>query len=103
MSSRRDFLSTAWAAAGAGAAVAGAAVLGRALAGAPDPVRTVELPAELLKRAEESGGLVHEGLLVRGWTVPDARRDAVADALGDTGGYTIGEGGKVVKRSIGFG
>lgn len=66
MSSRRDFLSAAWGAAGAAAAVAGAAVLGRALAGSPKPERTVALPPDLLKRAEESGGLVHEGLLVRG-------------------------------------
>lgn len=66
MSSRRDFLSTAWAAAGAGAAVAGVAVLGRALAGAPGPERTVELSADVLKRAEAAGGLVHEGLFVRG-------------------------------------
>ena len=66
MSSRRDFLSTAWAAAGAGAAVAGGAALGRALAGTPEPGRTVELSAALLKEAEERGGLVHEGLLVRG-------------------------------------
>ena len=66
MSSRRDFLSSAWAAAGAGAAIAGVGALGRALSGAPDPVRTVELPTTLLKRAEAEGGLVHEGLLVRG-------------------------------------
>ena len=66
MSSRRDFLSTAWAAAGAGAALAGAGALGRALSGAREAVRTVELPADLLKRAEAAGGLVHEGLLVRG-------------------------------------
>lgn len=66
MSSRRDFLSTAWEAAGAGAALAGAGALGRALSGTPEAVRTVELPADLLKRAEAEGGLVHEGLLVRG-------------------------------------
>ena len=66
MSSRRDFLSIAWAAAGAGAAVAGAAAVGKALSGSPEAERTVELPADLLKRAEESGGVVHEGLLVRG-------------------------------------
>ncbi|TKD04357.1 HEAT repeat domain-containing protein [Polyangium fumosum] len=46
---------------------------------------------------------VAEGLLVRGWTIPEDRRDAVADALGDTGGYTVGEGGKIVKRSLRFG
>lgn len=46
---------------------------------------------------------IAEGLLLRGWTIPEAKRDAVADALSDTGGYTIGEGGKIVKRSIGFG
>jgi len=66
VSSRRDFLGAAWAAAGAGAAVAGAAVLGRALSGTPEEARTVELPVELLERAEKAGGLVHEGLLVRG-------------------------------------
>lgn len=66
MSSRRDFLSTAWAAAGAGVAVAGAAALGRALSGAPSPGRSVELTPDLLKRAEAAGGLVHEGLFVRG-------------------------------------
>ncbi len=66
MSSRRDFLSGAWAAAGAGAAVAGAVVLGKALSGSPEEARTVELPEELLKRAERDGGLVHDGLLVRG-------------------------------------
>lgn len=66
MSSRRDFLSASWGAAGAAAAVAGVAALGRALSGSPSPDRTVELSADLLKRAEESGGLVHEGLLVRG-------------------------------------
>lgn len=66
MSSRRDFLSTAWAAAGAGAAMAGAAVVGKALTGSPDEVHTVELPVALLERAEKAGGLVHEGLLVRG-------------------------------------
>ena len=66
MSSRRDFLSAAWAAAGAGAAVAGAAAVGRALSGSPEAVRTVELSPDLLKKAEATGGLVHEGLLVRG-------------------------------------
>jgi cytochrome b6-f complex iron-sulfur subunit len=66
LSSRRDFLSIAWAAAGAGAAVAGAAAVGKALSGSPEAERTVDLPPELLKRAEESGGIVHEGLLVRG-------------------------------------
>lgn len=66
MSSRRDFLSDAWAAAGAGAAALGVAAIGEALSGSPAPSRTVELGADLLKRAEESGGLVHEGLLVRG-------------------------------------
>lgn len=66
MSSRRDFLSASWGAAGAAAAVAGVAALGRALAGSPAPERTVALSADLLKRAEESGGLVYEGLLVRG-------------------------------------
>ena len=66
MSSRRDFLSTAWAAAGAGAAVAGAAALGKALSGSPDVARTLELSADLLKKAEADGGLVHEGLFVRG-------------------------------------
>jgi len=66
VSSRRDFLSNAWAAAGAAAAVAGAGALGRALSGSPAPGRSVELTADLLKRAEASGGLVHEGLLVRG-------------------------------------
>jgi cytochrome b6-f complex iron-sulfur subunit len=66
LSSRRDFLSIAWAAAGAGAAVAGVAAVGKALSGSREAERTVELPADLLKRAEESGGVVHEGLLVRG-------------------------------------
>ena len=66
MSSRRDFLSGAWAAAGAGAAIAGVAAVGKALSGSPAPSRTVELSPELLKKAAESGGLVHEGLLVRG-------------------------------------
>ena len=61
MSSRRDFLSVAWAAAGAGAAAAGVAVVSKALSGSPEEVRTVELPTDLLKRAEESGGVVHEG------------------------------------------
>jgi len=46
---------------------------------------------------------IAEGLLVRGWTIPDVKRDVVADALSDTSGYTIGEGGKIVKRSMGFG
>ena len=66
MSSRRDFLSAAWAAAGAGAAAAGVAAVAQALADAPRDERTVELPADLLRKAEEDGGLVHEGLLVRG-------------------------------------
>lgn len=66
MSSRRDFLTASWGAAGAAAAVAGVAALGRALTGSPQPERKVELTADLLKRAEENGGLVHEGLLVRG-------------------------------------
>ena len=66
MSSRRDFLSTTWAAAGVGAAVAGVAAVGKALSGSPEKARTVELPPELLKKAEAAGGLVHEGLLVRG-------------------------------------
>ena len=66
MSSRRDFLSAGWVAAGAAAAVAGVAAVGRAITSAPEAERTVELPADLLKRAEASGGLVHEGLLVRG-------------------------------------
>ena len=43
-----------------------------------------------------------EGLLVRGWTIPEARRDAVAEALSDTSGYSVGKDGKVVKRSLGF-
>ncbi len=66
MSSRRDFLSAAWAAAGAGAAAAGVAAVAKALADAPRDERTVELPPDLLRKAEEDGGLVHEGLLVRG-------------------------------------
>lgn len=66
MSSRRDFLSVAWAAAGAGAAVAGVAAVGKALSGSPDESRSVELSEGLLKRAEAEGGLVHEGLFVRG-------------------------------------
>ena len=66
MSSRRDLLSAAWAAAGAGVAVAGIGAVARALSGSPAAVRTVELPADLLKKAEAAGGLVHEGLLVRG-------------------------------------
>lgn len=66
MSSRRDFLGTAWTAAGAAAAAAGAAVLGRALSGSPEPERSVPLPPDLLSRAEREGGLVHEGLYVRG-------------------------------------
>lgn len=66
MSSRRDFLSAAWAAAGAGAAAAGVAALSRALRGAPEPSHRVALPPELLAEAERSGGLVHEGLFVRG-------------------------------------
>lgn len=66
MSSRRDFLSASWAAAGAGAAVAGIAAVGKALSGSPEEARTVALSSELLKRAEADGGLVHEGLLVRG-------------------------------------
>ena len=66
MSSRRDFLSGAWAAAGAGAAVAGVAILGKALSGSPEKTRTVDLPADVLRKAEKSGGLVLEGLLVRG-------------------------------------
>ena len=66
MSSRRDFLSTTWAAAGVAATVAGVAAVGKALSGSPEEARTVELPPELLKRAEAAGGLVHEGLLVRG-------------------------------------
>ena len=66
MSSRRDFISAAWAAAGAGAAVAGVAAVGRALSGSPEATRTVTLPPALLKKAEESGGLVHDGLHVSG-------------------------------------
>ncbi len=66
MSTRRDFLSGAWTAAGAGAAVAGVAAVGKALSGSPETARTVELPAALLQKAEKEGGLVHEGLLVRG-------------------------------------
>jgi Rieske Fe-S protein len=66
VSSRRDFLSAAWAVAGAGAAVAGVGAVGRALSGSPEAVRTVELPVDLLKKAEAAGGIVHEGLLVRG-------------------------------------
>jgi len=45
---------------------------------------------------------IADGLLVRGWTIPETRRDAVEDALRDTSGYALGEGGKVVKRSFGF-
>lgn len=66
MSTRRDFLSTAWVAAGAGAALAGFAAVDRALSGAPEHAKTVELPADLLKKAEAAGGLVHEGLFLRG-------------------------------------
>jgi len=66
VSSRRDFLGTAWAAAGVAPAAAGTAVLGRALPGSPEPERSVRLPPELLARAEKEGGLVHEGLHVRG-------------------------------------
>ena len=66
MSSRRDFLGASWAAAGAAAAVAGAAALGRALSASREPGRSVALPADLLARAERDGGLVHDGLFVRG-------------------------------------
>ena len=66
MSSRRDFLGASWAAAGAVAALAGVAALGRALSGARGPERSVALPASLLARAEKEGGIVHEGLFVRG-------------------------------------
>jgi len=66
VSSRRDFLSAGWVAAGAAAAVTGVAAVGRAITSAPKAERTVELSADLLKRAEAGGGLVHEGLLVRG-------------------------------------
>ena len=66
MSSRRDFLGAAWAAAGAGVAAAGVAVVGKALSGSPEAARIVELSPELLKRAEGTGGLVHEGLFVSG-------------------------------------
>ncbi len=45
---------------------------------------------------------IADGLLVRGWTIPETRRGAVDEALGDTSGYALGEGGKVVKRSFGF-
>ena len=66
MSSRRDFLTGAWVAAGAGAALAGVAAVGKALSGSPETVKAIELSPELLKRAESAGGVVHEGLLVRG-------------------------------------
>ncbi|HRI69923.1 MAG TPA: HEAT repeat domain-containing protein [Polyangium sp.] len=45
---------------------------------------------------------IAEGLLVRGWLIPEARRDAIADALSDTSGYSVANDGKVVKRSMGF-
>lgn len=66
MSTRRDFLGSAWTAAGTAAAVAGAAVLGRALDGAREPERSVRLPEELLSRAERRGGLTYEGLWIQG-------------------------------------
>jgi Rieske Fe-S protein len=66
VSSRRDFLSTAWAAAGAATCAVGAAAVGTALSGVPPSERTVALDVDLLRRAEAAGGLVHEGLLVRG-------------------------------------
>jgi hypothetical protein len=45
---------------------------------------------------------IADGLLMRGWLIPQARRDAVNDALSDTSGYSVGQDGKVVKRSLGF-
>jgi len=45
---------------------------------------------------------VAEGLLLRGWPIPEAKRDALNDALSDTSGYSVGQDGKVVKRALGF-
>lgn len=45
---------------------------------------------------------IAEGLLMRGWAIPESRRSAVATALSDTSGYSVGQDGKLVKRSLGF-
>lgn len=66
--------------------------------------QSVEALIDLLAQEESVRvkNKIAEGLLVRGWTIPEKRRDAVEDALSDTSGYSIGEGGKIVKRSLGF-
>jgi len=46
---------------------------------------------------------VAEGLLMRGWVIPPERRDAAQQALYETAGYSIADGGKVVKRGGGGG
>lgn len=45
---------------------------------------------------------IADGLLMRGWTIPEGRRKAVDEALSDTSGYSVGQDGKIVKRSLGF-
>jgi hypothetical protein len=57
--------------------------------------------AKLLE-AEESVRVknkVAEGLLFRGWVIPPALRDVIAKALRETGGYSIGPEGKIVRGS----
>lgn len=43
-----------------------------------------------------------EGMMQRGWTIPEELRDELRTALRDTSGYTVGDNGKVVKGSAGY-
>jgi HEAT repeat protein len=66
-----------------------------------DP-RSVPALAKLLVE-EESVRIknkIAEGLLQRGWTVPQDRREAVAAALRDTAGYALDREGRVAKTSV---
>jgi hypothetical protein len=43
-----------------------------------------------------------EGMMQRGWTIPEELRDELRIALRDTSGYTVGDNGKIVKGSVGY-
>lgn len=58
-----------------------------------------------LLAAEESVRVknkVAEGMIQRAWSIPEDLRETAAAALRDASGYTIGEGGKVIKGSRGY-
>jgi hypothetical protein len=43
---------------------------------------------------------VADGLLFRGWVIPEGQRADVGKWLSDTSGYSVGDGGKVEKSAV---